>query len=216
MKLSCVAILFDLDGVLVDSRAAVERQWTRWAREHHLDPEHVIHIAHGRPTIATIREVLPDGDDDAELLVMEQREIEDLEGVHIIAGAAELVASIPEDRWTVVTSGTRKLAETRLRHAGLPVPTTMVTASDILRGKPHPEPYLKGAAALRMEPKDCVVMEDAPSGIRAGHAAGMRVVAVPTTYSRDEISEADLIVDRLSAVRVTPRDGRLELQIIRG
>ena len=218
-KLSCGAVLFDLDGVLVESRAAVERQWTRWSREHGLDPEYVIPIAHGRPTIATIREVLPQADADAELLVMEQREIEDLEGVKAIAGAADLLASIPPDRWTIVTSGTRDLAETRLRYVGLPVPKVMVTASDIQNGKPHPEPYLKGAAALHVPAKECVVVEDAPSGIRAGHAAGARVISVPTTYSREEISEADFIVNRLSDLRVavtnTPgrQNARLEILI---
>lgn len=217
-KLSCGAVLFDLDGVLVESRAAVERQWTRWSREHGLDPEYVIPIAHGRPTIATIREVLPQADADAELLVMEQREIEDLEGVKAIAGAADLLASIPPDRWTIVTSGTRDLAETRLRYVGLPVPNVMVTASDIQNGKPHPEPYLKGAAALHVPAKECVVVEDAPSGIRAGHAAGARVISVPTTYSREEISEADFIVNRLSDLRVavtnTPGRQNVRLEIL--
>ena len=217
-KLSCGAVLFDLDGVLVESRAAVERQWTRWAREHGLDPEYVIPIAHGRPTIATIREVLPQADADAELLVMEQREIEDLEGVKAITGAADLLASIPPDRWTIVTSGTRDLAETRLRYVCLPVPKVMVTASDIQNGKPHPEPYLKGAAALHVPAKECVVVEDAPSGIRAGQAAGARVISVPTTYSREEISEADFIVNRLSDLRVavtnTPGRQNVRLEIL--
>ena len=201
-RLSCGAVLFDLDGVLVESRAAVERQWARWAREHDLDPDYVIPIAHGRPTIATIREVLPQADADAELLVMEQREIEDLAGVKAIPGAADLLASIPSDRWTIVTSGTRDLAETRLRYVGLPLPKMMVTASDVRNGKPHPEPYLKGAAALRIPAKECVVIEDAPSGIRAGHAAGTRVIGIPTTYSRAEIAEADYVVNRLSDLRV--------------
>jgi sugar-phosphatase len=198
VKVICSAILFDLDGVLVESRAAVERQWTRWAREHGLDPEHVVKFAHGRPTIATIREMLPTADAEAELRVMEEREIEDLAGVHAIPGAAELLSRIPSGRWTVVTSGTRALAETRLRHVGLPVPRTMVTASDITQGKPHPEPYLKGAKALGFSAKDCVVLEDAPFGIDAGHAAGARVIAVPTTYSRREIARADYIVERIS------------------
>ena len=210
-KISCSAILFDLDGVLVESRAAVERQWARWAREHHLDPERVIPIAHGRPTIETIREVLPQADEEAELRVMEDRETTDLEGVHAIPGAAELLKSIPPNRWTVVTSGTRILAETRLRHVGLPIPPTMVTASDIERGKPHPDPYLKGAAALGMAPEDCIVVEDAPSGIRAGQAAGMRVIAVPTTYEVNQLTAANYVVASLSQLRVEQSDGKLEI-----
>ncbi|MGZ4820237.1 MAG: HAD family hydrolase [Terriglobales bacterium] len=201
--LSSAAILFDLDGVLVDSRAAVERQWAVWAREHHLDPAQVIPIAHGRPTIETIREVAPQLDADAEAESMEQREISDLEGVRAIAGAADLLARIPPDRWAVVTSGTRNLATTRLRAVGLPVPHTLVSAGDITHGKPDPEPYLKGAAALRFTARECIVIEDAPSGIRAGKAAGMRVIAVPTTYPVNQLGEADVIIKRLSDLRIT-------------
>jgi sugar-phosphatase len=201
-KLSCAAILFDLDGVLVKSRAAVERQWAIWAREHHLDPDKVIPIAHGRPTIETIRELAPHLDACAEAKTMEQREIADLDGVRAIAGAAGLLAAIPGDRWAVVTSGTRDLATVRLRAVGLPVPPTLISASDIARGKPDPEPYLKGAAALRFEPRECVVIEDAPSGIRAGKAAGMRVIAVPTTYPAAELGEADVLIQQLSDLRV--------------
>ncbi|MGZ4817014.1 MAG: HAD family hydrolase [Terriglobales bacterium] len=201
--LSSAAILFDLDGVLVDSRAAVERQWAVWAREHHLDPAQVIPIAHGRPTIETIREVAPQLDADAEAESMERREISDLEGVRAIAGAADLLARIPPDRWAVVTSGTRNLATTRLRAVGLPVPHTLVSAGDITHGKPDPEPYLKGAAALRFTARECIVIEDAPSGIRAGKAAGMRVIAVPTTYPVNQLGEADVIIKRLSDLRIT-------------
>ncbi len=202
MKLSCSAILFDLDGVLVDSRPAVERQWTVWAREHNLDPANVIPVAHGRPSIETIRQLAPHVDADAENRIMEQREIADLEGIHAIAGAADLLARIPPDRWAVVTSATRDLARVRLRAAGLPVPAAMVTAGDITRGKPDPEPYLKGAAALRLQPRECIVIEDAPSGIRSGKAAGTRVLAVPTTYVIEDLREADVILKRLSDLRV--------------
>lgn len=207
VKLSCSAILFDLDGVLVFSRESVERQWTRWANEHGLDPKEVLAVAHGRPTTETIQEFVPriskPIDVAAELALMEEREIGDMDCVHPIPGAAELISRIPADRWTVVTSGTRPLAEARLKYVGLPIPSTMVTASEITRGKPDPEPYLKGAAALGVPAKECVVMEDAPSGIRAGKAAGARVIAIPTTYSREEISIADYVIGRLSDLRVT-------------
>ena len=185
---------------------------------HGLDAAKVIPVAHGRPTGETIREFAPQIshsiDIEAEARKMEEREIGDMDCVHSVAGAADLVARIPPDRWTIVTSGTRALAEARLRYVGLPVPRTMVTASEITRGKPDPEPYQKGAAVLHMEAKECVVVEDAPSGIRVGHAAGMRVIGVPTTYSRDAIAEADYVVNRLSDLRlaVTNTTGR---QIVR-
>jgi sugar-phosphatase len=217
-KLTCSAILFDLDGVLVESQHAVERQWTLWAREHGLDPAEVIHVAHGRPSIATIREVLPQGDPGAENRKMEERELADMEGVRAIAGTADLLAAIPPDRWAVVTSGTRRLATKRLRHAGLPAPRHMVSASDIVNGKPHPEPYLKGAAALGFPPQECLAIEDAPSGIEAARAAGMRTIGVPTTYARQELGAADFVVKRLSDLRVTvintPGRQNVRLQVL--
>lgn len=207
VKLSCAALLFDLDGVLVFSRDSVERQWTRWANDYGLDAKAVLAVAHGRPTTETIREFVPriahPIDVESELALMEQREIADMDCVHPVPGAAELLSRIPPDRWTVVTSGTRPLAEARLKYVGLPIPSTMVTASDITRGKPDPEPYLKGAAALCVPAKECVVLEDAPSGVRAGNAAGARVIAIPTTYPREEIAMADYVVERLSDLRVT-------------
>ncbi len=203
VKISCSAILFDLDGTLIDSRAAIERQWASWAREHGLDPAKVIPIAHGRPTSETIQEVAPQSDIEAEARDMEQREISDLEGVRAIDGAADLLAHIPPDRWAIATSGTRDLACTRLRAVGLPIPRIMISASDIDKGKPDPEPYLKAAAASGFAPRECIVVEDAPAGVQSGKAAGMRVIAVPTTYPVAELKEADFLIKRLSDLRVT-------------
>lgn len=201
--LSCAAILFDLDGVLVESRPVVERQWAIWAREHHLDPARVIHFAHGRPTIETIAAFAPHLDAAAEASLMERREIADLDGLRAIPGAADLLGRIPPARWAVVTSGSRDLATTRLRAVALPLPRAMVAAGDIARGKPDPEPYLKGAAALRFQPRECLVIEDSPSGIHAGKAAGMRTIAVPTTFPIAELRHADLLIKRLSDLRLT-------------
>jgi len=189
-SLSCRALLFDMDGVLVDSTAAVARVWTIWARKHGLDPEMVVKIAHGRPSITTIRELLPHGDHEAEDREVERLEIEDVEGIVALPGAAELLRTLPATRYAIVTSATRPLAEVRLRAAGLPIPERLVTARDVQRGKPHPDPYLRGAQLLRVPPAECVVIEDAPSGVRAGKAAGTRVVALRTTASDAELEEA--------------------------
>ncbi len=202
-KLSCAAVLFDLDGVLVESRSVVERQWRIWAEEHGLDAARVIHAAHGSPTIDTVRKLAPELDAVAEAKKIEQREIADLDGLGAMPGAADLLARVPPDRWAIVTSGARALATTRLHAVGLPAPRTLVSASDIVNGKPHPEPYLKAAAALRFEPHECMVIEDSPSGIRAGKAAGMRVIAVPTTYPAEELTAADVLLKRLSDLRIT-------------
>lgn len=196
-SLPCRGVLFDMDGVLVDSTAAVARVWTIWARKHGLDPETVVKIAHGRPSISTIRELLPRADHDAEDREVERLEIEDIEGIVALPGAAELLRALPANRYAIVTSATRPLAEVRLRAAGLPVPENLVTARDVQRGKPNPDPYLMGAKILGVPPAECIVIEDAPSGVRAGKAAGARVVALRTTASDIELQEAgaDWIVE---------------------
>ncbi len=199
----CQAILFDLDGVLVDSTPCVTRVWRAWAQEHGLDPDYVVNVAHGQRTIETVRTVAPNLDAQRETDRIEQREIEDTDGLRVLNGAQELLAALPLNRYSIVTSGTRQLATKRLQVAGLPVPTKMVTADDVTRGKPDPEPYLAGAAMLGFEPQDCLVFEDAPSGIRSAKAGGMVVIAVTTTYKPEQLSQADLIVPSLEPVRVS-------------
>jgi len=186
----CQAVLFDMDGVLVDSTQAVARVWRKWAIEHGFDPEKVVRAAHGRPSLDTVRDFLPNADGDAENLEVERQEVEDLEGVVSMPGAQALVKSIPAGRWTVATSATRPLAEVRLRAAGLPILESLVTAADINHGKPHPEPYQRAAQRLGYPASECIVVEDAPAGIRAGKAAGARVIAVPTTSPRSALESA--------------------------
>jgi sugar-phosphatase len=203
----CHAVLFDMDGVLVDSTPAVARVWTTWALEHGLIPDEVVRRAHGRPSLATIIELLPHGDHDAEVREVERREIEDLADVIALPGALRLLQSIPQNSWAIVTSATRRLAKVRLRAAGLPLPEHLVTASDLQRGKPFPDPYLKGAAILQIPPAECVVAEDAPSGVRSGKAAGARVLALRTTSTDEELltAGADWIADDLSALFLQPQ-----------
>jgi len=193
----CRGVLFDLDGVLVDSTPAVARVWAWWAREHGFEPDEVVRKAHGRPSITTIRELLPHADHAAEDREVERRETADLEGVVPLPGAMELLQALPLDRWAIVTSCTRALAQVRIGAAGLPKPKQMVTSTDVQHGKPDPEPYLKGAQVLGVPAADCLVVEDAPAGIRAGKAAGARVLALRTTASDAELQQAgaDWIVD---------------------
>jgi mannitol-1-/sugar-/sorbitol-6-phosphatase len=198
----CKAVLFDMDGVLVDSSPAVARVWRWWAERHGFDPDTIVRRAHGRPNSETMRELLPHGDYVAETLEVERRELEDNSDVVALPGAAELLRVLPEDRWTIVTSATRELAKVRLRAAGLPVPKSLVTASDLTHGKPHPEPYEKGASVLGTPPSECLVVEDAPSGVRSGKAAGARVLAICTTMTGDELlaAGADWLADDLSSL----------------
>ena len=206
MEIRCRALLFDMDGVLVDSTPAVARVWTTWANGHGLQPDDVVRRAHGRPSIATIRELLPDVDHHAEDQAVEKAEIEDLQDVVALPGTAQLLSQLPADRFAVVTSATRPLAVARIQAAGFAVPKNLITASDIQHGKPHPEPYLRGAAILGVPPAECVVIEDAPAGIQSGKAAGARVLAVRTTAPDDELRRAgaDWIVIDCSAVSLQP------------
>jgi len=199
---SCSAILFDLDGVLLDSTRVVAEQYTRWAREHGIDPAEVMKAAHGVRTLEVVQRVAPHLD-----AVAETRKIEDREavadGIVAIPGAVALLNTIPRGRWCVVTSGTRYLATTRMRRFGIPVPDILVTADDVRHGKPDPEPYRRGAELLKANPADCVVFEDAPAGIRSAHAAGMKVISMPTTYPVAELHEADVIIAGLSNLKVS-------------
>jgi sugar-phosphatase len=204
----CRGVLFDLDGVLVDSTPAVARVWAGWAREHGFDPDEVVRDAHGKPSITTIRELLPHADHDAENREVERRELADTDGVIPLPGAIELLRAIPPEKWAIVTSCTRPLANVRINAAGLPKPKHLVTSTDVIHGKPDPEPYLKGAQILGLSPRDCVVLEDAPAGIRAGKAAGARVIALRTTASDAELREAgaDWIVDNCAQLFVDSAD----------
>ncbi len=167
------------------------------------------------PSLTTVREYLPNADHEAENHEVERREIEDLEGVIPLPGALELLASLPADRWTIVTSCTRPLAEVRIKAAGLPLPEEMITANDITHGKPHPEPFLKGAAVLGFPAEQCVVFEDVPAGIRAGKAAGARVIAFTTTFQESALREAgaDFILRNCTDIRVMDRKQDLVLNL---
>ena len=191
VEISCQGVLFDLDGVLVDSTPAVARVWTKWAlAKGFRDPEEIVRRAHGRPSIDTVRDLLPGADFELENEAILHGEIEDTEGVVALPGVRELLNSLPPEQWAIVTSCARPLAEIRLKIAGLPIPPRLQTSDDVRRGKPDPEPYLKGAALLGVPPGRCVVFEDAPAGIRSGKAAGALVIALPTTSSQADLEQA--------------------------
>ncbi len=207
-----------MDGVLIDSTPAVARVWTRWAHEHGFDPKEVVRAAHGRPSLTTVKEYLPNADHEAENREFERREIADLEGVVAIAGARELLDALPAERWAIVTSSTRPLAEVRLAAAGLPRPRLFITSSDIVNGKPHPEPYLKAAATLGFPAAECIVVEDVPAGIRAGKAAGARVIALTTTSPEPELRQAgaDWVLASCADITVRNIQGQLTLRLREG
>jgi mannitol-1-/sugar-/sorbitol-6-phosphatase len=212
MIFSARGILFDMDGVLMDSTPSVERVWRTWAVQHGLDPDRVAPLAHGRRSIETIRAVAPELDAEKENVIVEQMEIDDKDGVTALPGAAELVAHLPPERFAIVTSATRPLAVARLGYAGIPVPRHMITADDVIHGKPSPEPFLKGATLLGFAPEDCLVFEDSPAGIASARSAGMKAIALQTTYSADQLQGANAIIANLAEVKATLRDEEITLE----
>jgi sugar-phosphatase len=200
----CDAVLFDLDGTLVDSAKVVERLWAEWAARHSLDVHDILAISHGRRAEETMRLMAP------HLLTLQEEaaarlheEEQQSEGLVAVAGAKELLNSIPQTRWAIVTSCTQRLAEVRLQSVGLPVPAVVISQESVPRGKPHPDGFLEAARILGWAPRNCLVVEDAPVGVEAGRAAGMRVLGVSTTFPADKLS-ADLSVADLTEVAIVP------------
>lgn len=214
MIFSAKAIFFDMDGVLMDSTPSVERVWRTWAAKHGLDPERVASQAHGRRSIETIRAVAPELDAETENVIVEQMEIDDKEGVAALPGAAELLAHLPPERFAIVTSATRPLAVARLGYAGIPVPHHIITANDVIHGKPSPEPFLKGADLLGFAPADCLVFEDSPAGIASARSAEMKAIALQTTYPADQLQSAHAIIGNLADVKANVHNGNITLALV--
>lgn len=198
----CKGVLFDMDGILVSSLGSVERSWSRWAQLRGVDPELTCQTAHGRRAIETIAMLRPDLDPELELKVIEDIEIQDNEGLTVLPGVLDLLAALPENRWTVVTSATERLARARMGVGGVPVPRQMVSADFVTRGKPHPEPFLTGASLLGFAPQDCVVFEDSASGAKAGRAAGCTVVATTFSHPIESLDAAHYLVEDLTGMKV--------------
>jgi sugar-phosphatase len=206
LELRCKAFLFDLDGVLVDSRSVVERTWRRWAERHQIDPTPLLQIAHGRRARDTLRMVVPNLATDAEVDWLDATELADREGLRVVPGADELLAALPSDRWAVVTSCGRELARLRLASAGLPVPGVLIVAEAVKQGKPAPDGYRLGASRLGFDPGECVVFEDAPAGIAAGRAAGARVVGLTTTHAAGDLAGVDTTIADFSGIDIRPEN----------
>jgi len=204
--------LFDMDGVLVDSTASDERCWLRWAQLHGMEGSFSIHSTHGRRAVDTVRALRPDLDPYVELRRLEDFDAEDPSGTSALSGAAALLAALPTCSWAIVTSAPGRLAKTRLQFAGISLPHNLVSADDVSRGKPDPEPYELGARKLGLEPSECLVIEDSPAGIMAGKAAGCKTLAVLSSHQIDALVEADWIVPSLDHVFAIPaHDGMIAI-----
>jgi mannitol-1-/sugar-/sorbitol-6-phosphatase len=206
--LPVAAVLLDVDGTLIDSTPVVERAAHRWAAEYGLDPETFLADAHGRRTADRVAEFLPPERVAEATARLDELEASDTEGIIALPGVRDLLTALDGRPWALVTSMDRPLLAVRRAAAGLPLPEVVVTAEDVRHGKPDPEGYLLAARRLGVNPGECVVVEDAPAGVSAGRAAGARVVAVTTSHPASVLDKADVIVDDLTAVSVTP-DGLL-------
>jgi sugar-phosphatase len=207
VQVRCKGVLFDMDGILISSLGSVERSWTRWAGMRGVDPEYACKIAHGCRAIETVAKLRPDLDCEAELKLIEDLEVEDNEGLAVLPGVMELLAALPPDHWTVVTSATERLARVRMAAAGIPAPQRLVTANQVTRGKPHPEPFLAGAALLGFLPQECVVFEDSSSGAQAGRTAGCTVVATTFSHPVETLDAAHYLIQDLTGVKVEALPG---------
>ncbi len=204
-------ILFDMDGILVSSLGSVERSWTTYGEMRGVDGASAIKAAHGKRAIETIRLLRPDLDEAKELQLIEDIECADVADIEVLKGVKDLLARLPVGHWTIVTSATYRLARLRLETAGLLIPKRFVTADQVANGKPHPEPYLKGAALLGFAPEECLVIEDAPAGAQAGHAAGCKVLTTNFSHTQEELASADWVIDSLEHVGVRATETGVEL-----
>ena len=206
-------LLFDMDGVLISSIGSVRRSWRAWCRHYGVPGADTFEVPHGMRAIEIIKQVVPGIDPEEGLCRIEDIEMADTEDLQVLDGVPELLSSLSPDRWTIVTSATRRLMLERLRVAGLPAPERIIAADDVVHGKPDPEPYRKGAEILGFAPGDCIVVEDAPAGVTAGLAAGCRVLGVLGTHQAEELAHATWQVRNLRDVQAETSSAGLTLSI---
>jgi len=208
-------LLFDNDGVIVSSIASVNRCWRRWAAHYGVPVAADFEIEHGTRAVDVMQKLVPGIDVVEGLKVIEDMELEDVADLEVLPGVKTLLESLPMERWAIVSSATYRLLIGRLKVAGLPVPERIVSGDRVVHGKPHPEPYLRGAELIHAAPADCIVIEDAPSGARAGKAAGCRVLGVLGTHSAEELRAVgvDWVVESLERVKAAATAGGLRLTL---
>jgi mannitol-1-/sugar-/sorbitol-6-phosphatase len=213
LTMNCQAILFDLDGTLVDSALRVQRLWLEWGEQNSIDPQSIMDVMHGRRADETIRLVAPHLSLQDEMALLEEIEITDMKGVRPYASAMSLLGKLSPKQWAIVTSGTHRVASARIKHVALPTPEIFITADDVKAGKPAPDGYFLAAKRLGRKPSECLVFEDAPAGIQAGKAAGMRVIAIASSVSKEELSAADVVVQELADIDVHVTDTGINIEI---
>jgi sugar-phosphatase len=213
-------ILFDLDGTLIDSLAVVDRAWRSWAERNALDAEHVMQVIHGRPARESVMELLKGADllkIEQEFSWLERYEAEDTQGVHALPGAVALLNQLNtlQIPWAIVTSGTLPVASARIKATGLPAPKVLITPEQVKKGKPDPEPFLLGAEKLGLAARHCLVFEDAPAGVKAGHSANCSVIALLTHFKPEQLPGAQNYIDSLEEPLIDEDEGKFRLSFTR-
>ncbi len=212
MIIKCDAVLFDMDGTLIDSTLACEQLLRNWATRHNLSPDYVITLGHGRRNLDVVRELMPRLSVEDEAKRLDQKELEYRDGIFAISGALQLLSSLPADRWAVVTSASRVVAQMRFACAGLPTPRVLICSDDVNRGKPDPEGYLLAVKQLRVQPERCLVIEDTPAGLEAGRNCGIRVLGITTTFGSATLN-CDTITDFTAITASVDGNSGLTLEI---
>jgi len=215
ITVEAAGLLFDNDGVIVSSIASVNRCWRKWAEHYGVPVAADFEIEHGTRAVDVMQKLVPGIDVIEGLKVIEDMELEDVADLEVLPGVKTLLESLPMERWAIVSSATYRLLIGRLKVAGLPVPERIVSGDRVVHGKPHPEPYIKGAELIHAAPGDCIVIEDAPSGARAGKAAGCRVLGVLGTHSAEELRAVgvDWVVESLERVKAEATADGLRLTL---
>jgi sugar-phosphatase len=211
--LNCQAILFDLDGTLIESTHFIERLWQHWGMRHGISPQHMSEVMHGRRAGEIINIVAPHLSIPEEVYALETAEILHMDGMRTYPGAGKLLSALPKKQWAIVTSGSIRVATARLNYAKLPMPEVFITAEDVRAGKPAPDGYLLAAKRLGVKPADCVVVEDAPAGIQAGKAAGMNVIGIMSMHPREALSQADVVIQQLADIKLHLTGNQIQLQL---
>jgi len=215
ISISCQGILFDLDGTLVDSWKCVEYAWQSWCFEHGLPYNDLVERFNGTRAIDIVKTLKPELDPEQELAKLNNLELSQAKNISLIPGALEIIKLIPKNKWGIVTSGTQEVAHHKLNYAKIDLPNVLITAEKITQGKPHPQGYLKAASMLNIDPKQCLVFEDAPQGLKAARTAGMKVIALSTTFPASALSEADACIDNYNCINISLDNSQIDISITR-
>ena len=213
ISIPCRAVLFDMDGFLVDSTAVIERSWRKWALANNIDQEELMHLIHGRTAPDTIRTIAPHLDTQKEWQILIDQEMNDPQGPEPFDGVDKLLRALPRGRWAIVTSAPRNIAVDRLKRRNLPIPQVLICAQDVTEGKPSPQGYLAAARALGIAPQDCIIIEDALPGIKAAHNANTKAIAIASTVPANKLQEADWVVNKIADIEAVSSDKEIKLKL---